>query len=65
MLKRGGGWGSTQRFEIGLTQELEIVAILKDGGWHNKVSPFKVGRGRGRKRFYPVLKGKAGSRKMF
>ena len=56
--KEGGGgemlkgWG-TKSFEVVLTQELEVLAIVMGGG-RKKFPPSKGG---GRKKFYPVLRG--------
>ena len=35
-----GGWGVTKSFGVVLTQEIEVLAILKVGG--KKFSPYKV-----------------------
>ena len=51
--RMGGGGGGTKGFEVVLTQELEVLAILK--GRRKKFPPLK--RGGGHKRICPVLKG--------
>ena len=54
------GGGGTQSFEVVLTRELEVLAILigGGGGGARKVSTFLQG---GRKKFYPVSRGDAQS----
>ena len=44
--------GGTTRFGVVLTQELEVSAIL-----YRRAKSFRPLKGRGRKRFYPVLRG--------
>ena len=57
--KGGGGsfshaeGGGIKSFEVVLTRELEVLAIVLGGA--KMFPPFK--RGGGRKHFYPVLKG--------
>ena len=51
MLKGGGG--GTTSFEVFLTQELEVLAILMGGGL-KRYAPFKMGA---RNDFYLVLRG--------
>ena len=46
--------GGTQGFEVVLTWELEVLAILMGG-----TTSFHPLKGGGRKRFYPVLRGGA------
>ena len=46
--------GGTTRFGVVLTQELEVLAIL-----YRRAKSFRPLKGRGRKRFYPVLRGGA------
>ena len=53
MLKGGG---VHKRFEVVITRELEVLAILNGGG-DKKVSAFK--KERGREKFYPVLRSSA------
>ena len=53
MLKLAGG-GGTQSFRVVLTRELEVLAILEDGGAN---TPFKRHRGMC-ERFNPVLGGR-------
>ena len=52
MLKGGGGWGR-QHFEVVLTQDLEVLAIVK--GVAKRFPPFK--RGGGAQKVFPCLKG--------
>ena len=52
--------GGTTSFEVVLTRELEVLAILKGGA--KSFHPLKGGGG-GRKKFYSVLRG--GGRKKF
>ena len=46
----------TTSFGVVLTWGLEVLVILKGGGGHERLPPFKRGR---RIKFYPVLKGAA------
>ena len=50
--------GCAKSFEVVLMQELEVIAILKEGT--ENVNPLKGG---GRKRFYPVLRTGRGRKK--
>ena len=62
-----GGGGSTKSFEVVLTWELEVLAIVMGGGGAKGYHPLKGGggaqkvlpclEGGGRKKFYPVLRG--------
>ena len=54
MLKGGGG-GDTESFEVVLTWELEVLAILKKGA--KCFHLLKRGRGGGGGGGYPVLRG--------
>ena len=49
--ERGGRGGSTKEIEVGLTQVLEVLAILK--GVTSSFHPLNLGA----KKFYPVLRG--------
>ena len=53
----GGGGGGTTSFEVVLTQELEVLAILIGGV--EKVSTLSNG---GCEKFYPVLRGDANAK---
>ena len=58
----GGGGGVQNKFEIVLTRELEVLAILMWGwGGAKSFHPLKGGR----EKFYPVLGGGGGSAKRF
>ena len=58
-----GGGGGTQSFEVVLTQELEVLAILMEvgGGGHQKFPSFK----RGARKIVVCLEGGGGRKKFW